>query len=236
MADITVDLGDIRGHQGDTGDRGSLWYTGTALTHTTGTATTATGITGARVGDMYLNTSTSNVYRCTTAGDSGTAAWTFVANIKGANGTGSLTTTTQADGYTKVSFTDSENQTTQFVAGNTRASNSTALVLISQFTNATVSKNTVIARGDMVYVALHASGFSIAASTFSTPDHTIAQLPSGYRPVDVHRLPILVTVGTTRHIGFVDIEPGDGTIQTRYLPTSTGTANTILFNFSFMRA
>lgn len=80
MADINVDLGDIRGLRGE---RGSLWYTGTAITHTTGSATPATGIDGARARDMYLNTSTSNVYECTTGGDSGVAVWKFLENIRG---------------------------------------------------------------------------------------------------------------------------------------------------------
>lgn len=65
---------------------GSQWNTGTALVHTTGTATTATGIAYSMVGDMYLNSETGNVYRCTTAGASGTAVWTYEGNIKGATG------------------------------------------------------------------------------------------------------------------------------------------------------
>ena len=67
------------------------WYTGTAIT---GTSTTATifsdsGITAAKVGDMYLNTSTQNTYRCTTAGAASAAKWVYVSNIKGATGTSS---------------------------------------------------------------------------------------------------------------------------------------------------
>ena len=66
----------------------SQWYTGTKIT---GTSTTATifsdsGITAAKVGDMYLNTSTQNTYRCTVAGAASVAKWVYVSNIKGATG------------------------------------------------------------------------------------------------------------------------------------------------------
>ncbi|MBQ3304907.1 MAG: hypothetical protein IJH03_10265, partial [Clostridia bacterium] len=40
----------------------------------------------AKVGDMYLNTSTYNTYRCTVAGNASTAKWVYVNNIKGAKG------------------------------------------------------------------------------------------------------------------------------------------------------
>ena len=44
------------------------------------------GITAAIVGDMYLNTSTNNTYRCTLAGNAATAKWVFEVNIKGLDG------------------------------------------------------------------------------------------------------------------------------------------------------
>ena len=75
---------------GATGAAGSSaqWYSGTKIT---GTSTTATifsdsGITNAKVGDMYLNTSTYNTYRCTVAGAAAAAKWVYVNNIKGAKG------------------------------------------------------------------------------------------------------------------------------------------------------
>ena len=75
---------------GATGAAGSSaqWYSGTKIT---GTSTTATifsdsGITAAKVGDMYLNTSTYNTYRCTVAGAAAAAKWVYVNNIKGAKG------------------------------------------------------------------------------------------------------------------------------------------------------
>lgn len=84
----------IKGQKGDKGDNGTngtsaKWYTGTSCvtTSTTVAGKPSTGISYANLGDMYLNTSTSNVYECTTAGASGTAAWLYKCNIKGADGT-----------------------------------------------------------------------------------------------------------------------------------------------------
>lgn len=83
----------LKGNTGATGPTGatgasSEWFTGTAIT---GTSTTAksfsgSGITAATVGDMYLNTSTLNVYRCTVAGNASAAKWVYACNIKGATG------------------------------------------------------------------------------------------------------------------------------------------------------
>lgn len=77
-----------KGATGATGTRGSRWNTGTAIT---GTSTTAavfsnSGITDALVNDMYLNTSTGAVYRCTVAGAAAAAKWMYVGSIKGATG------------------------------------------------------------------------------------------------------------------------------------------------------
>ena len=61
------------------------WYTGTAITGTSETAAifSDSGITYAMVGDMYLNTSTNNTYRCTEEGDAANAKWVYVNNIQG---------------------------------------------------------------------------------------------------------------------------------------------------------
>jgi hypothetical protein len=66
----------------------SKWYTGTAITGTSTTATifSGSGISSAVVGDMYLNTSTENVYKCTTAGAPSAAKWAYTTNIKGSDG------------------------------------------------------------------------------------------------------------------------------------------------------
>lgn len=67
---------------------GNAWYTGTVMTYTDSTAHiySNSGITDAHVGDMYLNTSTSNVYTCTVAGAANVAKWLYQTNIKGDNG------------------------------------------------------------------------------------------------------------------------------------------------------
>lgn len=73
------------GVKGATGTRGSRWDTGTAITGTSTTATvfSGSGITDALVNDMYLNTSTGVVYKCTTAGAATVAKWVYVGSIKG---------------------------------------------------------------------------------------------------------------------------------------------------------
>lgn len=71
----TFTFNNLKGQKGDTGAT-VTWHTGTAVT---GTAAT---VSGAKTGDMYLNTKTYNVYKST-----GTNKWAGVCNIKGANGT-----------------------------------------------------------------------------------------------------------------------------------------------------
>lgn len=76
------------GAKGDTGQRGSQWYTGTAVTGTStnGTVFTGSGIDSALAGDMYLNTDTSNVYRCVVGGNATVATWAYTQSIKGPAG------------------------------------------------------------------------------------------------------------------------------------------------------
>ena len=64
------------------------WYTGTGITgtSTTGTIFSGSGVSSAKIGDMYLNTSTYNTYKCTVAGAASAAKWVYVNNIKGAKG------------------------------------------------------------------------------------------------------------------------------------------------------
>lgn len=71
----TFTFNNLKGQKGDTGAT-VTWHTGTAVT---GTAAT---VSGAKTGDMYLNTKTYGVYKST-----GTNKWTVVCNIKGADGT-----------------------------------------------------------------------------------------------------------------------------------------------------
>lgn len=76
------------GPRGATGDRGpagangtsAAWHSGTAVTGTSTSAITV-AVSGSKAGDMYLNTSTSNVYKATAAN-----SWVYICNIKGAQG------------------------------------------------------------------------------------------------------------------------------------------------------
>ncbi|MDE6724525.1 MAG: hypothetical protein K2J79_02875, partial [Ruminiclostridium sp.] len=77
-----------KGATGATGTRGSRWTVGTAITGTSTTATvfSGSGITDALVNDMYLNTSTGYVYKCTVAGAAAAAKWVYAGSIKGVKG------------------------------------------------------------------------------------------------------------------------------------------------------
>lgn len=77
-----------KGATGATGTRGSRWTNGTAIsgTATTGTIFSSSGINDALVNDMYLNTSTGYVYKCTVAGAATVAKWAYIGSIKGATG------------------------------------------------------------------------------------------------------------------------------------------------------
>lgn len=78
------------------GVRGSLFYSGTAITGTSTTPTAyATGIDAALAGDLYYYNGTTpidvgNVYMCTQGGDDSTALWSFLGNWRGTSGSGSV--------------------------------------------------------------------------------------------------------------------------------------------------
>jgi hypothetical protein len=99
----------IKGATGSPGENGTngtsaVWFTGTAVT---GTATSATtfSVSGSKAGDMYLNTSTQNVYSATAANK-----WVYKCNIKGATGTSvtitNLSESTAAGGTSTITFSD----------------------------------------------------------------------------------------------------------------------------------
>lgn len=74
---------------------GSKWYTGTAVTGTSRAPEIfSTGIANALVGDIYLNTTTDDIYRCLIPGDASTAGWQWIGNI---SGTGILRTTVSTE-------------------------------------------------------------------------------------------------------------------------------------------
>ena len=99
-----VDLGNVMGPQGVPG---SQWYYGTKITgtSTTGTVFSSSGISNARVNDKYLNTSTGNIYNCTTAGAASVAKWAYIGNIKGPQGNvGPAGPTGEVDFTTPITF------------------------------------------------------------------------------------------------------------------------------------
>lgn len=112
--DTNASLGDtlneINNKLGSVGGQGSHWTTGTAISGTSTTDSSyQTGIENARVDDMYLNSSTYDVYRCTVSGDASTAKWVWIGNIKGADGVAGLgiytssATTVNTPGITAIS-------------------------------------------------------------------------------------------------------------------------------------
>lgn len=105
------------GAKGATGTRGSVWNTGTAITGTSTTATifSGSGLTSSLVNDMYLNTSTYNVYKCTTAGAAAAAKWVYVCNIKGASTSNNNLPLT---GGTMTGTINSSKTTSSYLAGN----------------------------------------------------------------------------------------------------------------------
>ena len=99
-----IDLGNVMGPQGEDG---SQWYWGTAITgtSTSGAVFSSSGITNARVNDKYYNTSTSNIYTCTTAGAASVARWAYIGNIKGEQGNiGPAGPTGSVDFTTPITF------------------------------------------------------------------------------------------------------------------------------------
>ena len=75
------------GINGKDGKNGNLWYTGDKITGEDIDGNQfSTGIENANVGDMYLNSNTSNVYECIMSGDQSVAQWKYIMNIKGQMG------------------------------------------------------------------------------------------------------------------------------------------------------
>lgn len=106
----------LKGTTGNTGARGALWYSGTAITGTSTTATvfSGSGISSAIVGDMYLNTDTGNTYRCTTAGNASTAKWVYVDNLTGPQGQTGGTGAAGGKWYTGTGITGTSTTATIF--------------------------------------------------------------------------------------------------------------------------
>lgn len=90
---------------------GAQWYSGTAITNTSVTPTVFanSGITYAVEGDMYLNTSTNNTYRCTLGGNASTAKWVYINNIKGQSGQNGVSISSIVSEYCLSSSSTSAN-------------------------------------------------------------------------------------------------------------------------------
>lgn len=73
----------LKGDKGDAGDA-PVWMTGTAVTGEN-TVGASFSVAPAKVGDMYLNSTTGGVYRCTAA-TSPTSTWVYVCLVKGSPG------------------------------------------------------------------------------------------------------------------------------------------------------
>lgn len=119
------------GSKGSTGVKGTngtsaFWFTGTTVT---GTSTTATSfiVNGSKAGDMYLNTSTQNVYKASAAN-----SWIYVCNIKGVTGAKGATGT--AAGFGTPTATVDANTGTPSVTITT-SGNNTAKVFNFAFKN-----------------------------------------------------------------------------------------------------
>ncbi|MDR7814643.1 hypothetical protein [Lacrimispora sp.] len=106
MAVVELDLGNVKGPQGEAGQRGSLWYNGTGITGTSTTATvfSGSGVTAALMNDYYQNTGTGadrgRVYRCTVAGAATVAKWVYAGTNLGPQGEQGIQGETGATGAT----------------------------------------------------------------------------------------------------------------------------------------
>ena len=143
---------------GATGSAGGIWYTGTKITGTSTTATvfSGSGITSATVGDMYLNTSTMNTYRCTVGGAASVAKWVYTGNIKGSQGNQGNTglagsqiwTTTTAPATPNYTFTISN------LSGDANATIKAGDIILYSYYRYTVSSvaSTTVLAGDRVSI------------------------------------------------------------------------------------
>lgn len=74
------------GAKGDTGKRGSIWTVGTALSGEASNKKFESSGLDSLLGDLYLNSTTYEVYKCTKDGNAANATWSKVGVVKGAKG------------------------------------------------------------------------------------------------------------------------------------------------------
>lgn len=75
-----------KGDKGDTGKRGSIWTVGTALSGEASNKKFESSGLDSLLGDLYLNSTTYEVYKCTKDGNAANATWSKVGVVKGAKG------------------------------------------------------------------------------------------------------------------------------------------------------
>lgn len=94
-----------KGADGKNGTNGTsaAWFTGTAMS---GTGTKSVNVSGAKAGDMYLNTMTADVYKASSA-----SSWTYQCNIRGVTGPQGATGSTGSTGPAGASGKDGTNGT-----------------------------------------------------------------------------------------------------------------------------
>lgn len=74
------------GAKGDTGKRGSIWTVGTALSGEASNKKFESSGLDSLLGDLYLNSTTYEVYKCTKDGNASNATWSKVGVVKGDKG------------------------------------------------------------------------------------------------------------------------------------------------------
>ena len=239
---ITVKNGS-KGSAGTKGTRGSVINYGTAITGTSATATIfgGSGLTSSLVGDMYMNTSTSYLYRCTVAGNASTAKWVYVGSMKGATGAKGdkgdpgVNATTTAVATTSANGLMSKDMVTKL---NGIASGATAV------TDSTVS-GWGYKKTDTTYnmsIAYHGNPYSLMLSENGTTKTTINFVPGNNVTMSLSGTNLTInakdttySTGTTSTSGLTKLYTSTGTntdgtltqsaINSNYVPISNGKLN-----------
>jgi len=236
---ITVKNGS-KGSAGTNGTRGSVINYGTAITGTSATATifSGSGLTSSLVGDMYMNTSTFYLYRCTVAGNASTAKWVYVGSMKGATGAKGdkgdhgVNATTTSVATTSANGLMSKDMVTKL---NSITSGATAV------TDSTVS-GWGYKKTDTTYdmsIAYHGNPYSLMLSENGTTKTTINFVPGNNVTMSLSGTNLTInakdttySTGTTSTSGLTKLYTSTGTntdgtltqsaINSNYVPISNG--------------
>lgn len=160
------------GSTGSTGTRGSVINWGTAITGTSTTATifSGSGLTSSLVNDLYINTSTWNIYQCITSGSASVAKWTYKGNIKGTTGTTGLKGETGDQG---VSISKVEQTTTSSAdAGTNVVTVTLSNGVTSTFNVKNGSKGSTGTAGTSVTISSTSVAYQTSTSGTTTPTGT----------------------------------------------------------------